>query len=209
MFNLEQSIAEWREQMLSAGIDLPELLDELENHLREDIGQQIRSGTDSQQAFEAAVIKMGYAASLKTEYAKMGNRFDPLTGGRARRSHRILGLLWMAGCLWSLSTIGRQFVPANSYVMGNGPVFYTSLLAICIYGSGLLGGAFLTRGLKLGTRIVRMMALLFLFICVAQVLATGGLPLWRGWCGIFAVFCLVSLWLLRPSKVQNSSFAKN
>lgn len=205
MFNLEQSIAEWRKQVATAGIDLPELLDELENHLREDIDQGIRAGARLQQAFEAAVRRMGYAASLKTEYAKTKNGFGLLMGGRARRRHQILGLLWMAGCLWSLSTIGRQFSPANSHVIGNGPFFYTSLLAIGIYGSGLLGGAFLTRGLELGARMVRMMALLFLFACVAQVLAGVETPMWRFWCGLFAAFCLISIWLLHPPKIQGSA----
>ena len=37
MFDLEQSIAEWRRQMLAAGIKTPVPLEELEIHLREDI----------------------------------------------------------------------------------------------------------------------------------------------------------------------------
>ncbi len=44
MFNLEQAILQWRRQMLSAGIKTPEPLDELENHLRDDMEQKIRSG---------------------------------------------------------------------------------------------------------------------------------------------------------------------
>ena len=38
MSDLEQSIAEWRKQMLAAGIETPVPLEELEIHLREDIG---------------------------------------------------------------------------------------------------------------------------------------------------------------------------
>ncbi len=37
MFNLEQSIAEWRQQMLAAGPKNPTPLNELESHLREDM----------------------------------------------------------------------------------------------------------------------------------------------------------------------------
>ena len=43
MFNLNQAIAEWRKQMAASGINLPEALDELESHLREDVDQQVRS----------------------------------------------------------------------------------------------------------------------------------------------------------------------
>ena len=42
MFNLEQSIADWRRQMLAAGIKMPVPLEELESHLREDIAQQMQ-----------------------------------------------------------------------------------------------------------------------------------------------------------------------
>ncbi|HEY5041998.1 MAG TPA: hypothetical protein VIK53_08340 [Verrucomicrobiae bacterium] len=52
MFNLEQSIADWRQQMLAAGIETPVPLDELEIHLREEIERQMKSGSDKQQAFE-------------------------------------------------------------------------------------------------------------------------------------------------------------
>ena len=44
MFDLEQSIAEWRRQMLAAGIKTPVPLEELEIHLREEIEQQMKSG---------------------------------------------------------------------------------------------------------------------------------------------------------------------
>jgi hypothetical protein len=46
MFNLEQSIIEWRKQMLAAGIKTPVPLDELEIHLREEIERQMASGLD-------------------------------------------------------------------------------------------------------------------------------------------------------------------
>jgi hypothetical protein len=39
MFDLEQSIATWRRQMLDAGIKAPVPLEELESHLRDDIEQ--------------------------------------------------------------------------------------------------------------------------------------------------------------------------
>src|SRR5216683_2850215 len=62
MFNLDESISEWRRQMLAAGIKTPVPLNELENHLRDDVEQQMRSGLSAQQAFEAAVQGIGHPA---------------------------------------------------------------------------------------------------------------------------------------------------
>lgn len=70
MFELEQSIAEWRRQMLAAGIKAPVPLEELENHLREEIARLERSGIRGQQAFEEAVLKIGSAQELKMEFSR-------------------------------------------------------------------------------------------------------------------------------------------
>jgi hypothetical protein len=71
MFNLEQSINGWRQQMLAAGIKSPVPLEELEGHLREEIEQQIKSGLNAQQAFAAAVQQIGQANRLKREFKKV------------------------------------------------------------------------------------------------------------------------------------------
>ena len=78
MFNLDQAVAEWRRRMLAAGIKTPVPLDELENHLRDDVEQQVRSGADAQQAFEAAVLRIGQAAALKREFTKVGQTWRVL-----------------------------------------------------------------------------------------------------------------------------------
>jgi hypothetical protein len=71
MFNLEQSIAEWRRQMLAAGIKTPMTLDELENHLREDVRALQSAGKPADQAFELAVSRLGTPGPLRTEFAKL------------------------------------------------------------------------------------------------------------------------------------------
>ena len=69
MRDIEQQIAAWRQQMRAAGIRSPVLLDELENHLRDDVEQQQQQGgVSAQQAFETAVRRLGPAAELKTEF---------------------------------------------------------------------------------------------------------------------------------------------
>jgi hypothetical protein len=78
MFDLDQTISEWRRQMLAAGIETPVPLEELEIHLREDVEQGMRSGLTAQAAFETAVQRMGQADGLKAEFKKAGktNRYS-------------------------------------------------------------------------------------------------------------------------------------
>lgn len=71
MFNLEQSISEWRGQMLSAGVKNPEIVDELESHLREDWARRVESGESEEQALAGAVQGVGQASLLKHEFAKL------------------------------------------------------------------------------------------------------------------------------------------
>jgi len=72
MFNLDQSIAEWRQQMIVGGIRSPRVLDELESHLRDDAEEQERAGATALQAFEIAVQRLGQAAVLECEFDKVG-----------------------------------------------------------------------------------------------------------------------------------------
>ena len=71
MFDREQSIMDWRRQMLDAGIKTPAPLEELEIHLREDIERQMKSGLNEQKAFEIAVQEIGKANMLKNEFKKV------------------------------------------------------------------------------------------------------------------------------------------
>ncbi len=74
MFNLEQAIADWRRQLADAGIKSANVLDELEDHLRDDIEQQTRSGADPQKAFDSAVLRIGQARALRDEFGRLAGR---------------------------------------------------------------------------------------------------------------------------------------
>jgi hypothetical protein len=101
MFSLEQAIAEWRRQMAANGIKTPALLDELQNHLREDIERQLQSGADVQQAFETAVQRLGQASVLRAEFAKCG-------GLKEARSGKVIGIACCAFAgLFSLLVLPR------------------------------------------------------------------------------------------------------
>jgi len=70
MFDLERAIANWRRQMLAAGIKFPVPLEELETHLREEIERQLKSRLDEQNAFENSVRQMGQPEMLNREFKK-------------------------------------------------------------------------------------------------------------------------------------------
>jgi hypothetical protein len=71
MFDLEKAIADWRQQLLTAGIQTPAPLEELEAHLREEIEQQMESGLSEQDAFTSAVQKLGPADTVQNEFMKV------------------------------------------------------------------------------------------------------------------------------------------
>jgi hypothetical protein len=87
MFDLEQSIVDWRQQMLAAGIKTPVPLEELENHLREEIERQMESGLDEQNAFTVALRKIGSADPLQQEFKKISS------GDKLQRQKRVEGII--------------------------------------------------------------------------------------------------------------------
>jgi hypothetical protein len=71
MHNLETLIAEWRKTMMAAPKVSPETLDELENHLRENVDQLVRSGMTKPIAFQRAVTELGGAPAIGLEFQKL------------------------------------------------------------------------------------------------------------------------------------------
>src|SRR5262245_28199181 len=71
MHNLEDSIAEWRKSMMAAAKVSRETLDELENHLRENVDQLTRSGMTELEAFQRAVSQLGGPFTIASEFQKL------------------------------------------------------------------------------------------------------------------------------------------
>jgi hypothetical protein len=72
MFDIENSIAEWRRQLAAAGLNAPAPLEELEIHLREEIERQMGAGLKEQQAFETAAQQIGQPEAVENEFNKIG-----------------------------------------------------------------------------------------------------------------------------------------
>jgi len=73
MFDLEQAIADWRNRM---GINSPDVLDELESHLRDEFEAQLERGTSPQHAFDFATKQIGRPDALRHEFAKSSTAFE-------------------------------------------------------------------------------------------------------------------------------------
>jgi hypothetical protein len=71
MFDLEPAIADWRKQMLAAGIKTPVPLEELESHLRDEIERLIKSGLNEAEAFKTGIHNIGQGRVLQNEFNKV------------------------------------------------------------------------------------------------------------------------------------------
>ncbi|MBI5693316.1 MAG: hypothetical protein HZC55_24825 [Verrucomicrobia bacterium] len=71
MFELERELRWWREAMSGAG-HAPEILAELEEHLREDVERRARAGTSLPDAWIAARDQIGEPGALRREFARAG-----------------------------------------------------------------------------------------------------------------------------------------
>jgi hypothetical protein len=70
MFDLEKAIADWRGQMIAAGVKKGEVLNELEAHLRDDLKRLVESGLGPEGAFGVAVQRIGQSDRLAIEFEK-------------------------------------------------------------------------------------------------------------------------------------------
>ena len=144
MFDLEQSIAQWRQQLLAAGIKAPVPLEELEAHLREEIERQIRSGTNAQSAFDAAARQIGQAGELKAEFSKQ-RRLRDILGTEIKLVSKEWVLKWMPVTHLGLHTVSLLFIAVMVLFKAQGFAELTSserassLAAIAL--SGLFGYA--------------------------------------------------------------------
>jgi len=163
MSNLEQSIAEWRRQMIMAGIQSPVPLDELENHLREDIHNQIRSGATAEDAFATAAKRIGDVHGLKQEFEKISK--DP-----AKRK-RLVAISVIAGTAFAYAVVFSTWILAQR--AGKGEVTTTGVLLLLGSMATTLFFGFTGRGVAKFLPIVTNQYLQAIAITAAIFLGAG------------------------------------
>jgi hypothetical protein len=126
MFDLEREILRWRRELLANGLTSSEL-DELEDHLRTDIEEQLCSGVAVHEAFGIALERIGRNSLLNTQF-DFASASSPATwrsGNAAAIVKGTIGLLaacalvltavyWLSGASIALKTgaslLGAAFV---------------------------------------------------------------------------------------------------
>jgi hypothetical protein len=113
MFDLKQSMTDWRRQMLAAGIKTPAPLEELESHLHEEIERLVKSGLDEQGAFNAAVQKIGPTPAIRNEFEKVEE--ERARARRQGRNWRMFEIVFLATAL-----LYPFFVGGSAFSLKNG-----------------------------------------------------------------------------------------
>jgi hypothetical protein len=192
MFNLEQSIEEWRQQMLAAGIKSPVPLEELESHLREEIDRQIQSGIKEQQAFEVTVFQIGQGKELKTEFIKGRGWWNMLHDHMSTRA-RFMLVIWVAEGSLILTPYEVHHLP-RTWLAGGLFIALLAILAIAAYLAGIFWSIFLSHSTKLVGNIVKVISLfsilIYLVLSVRELL--------RDWLSIVFYFNIFTLTLFEP-----------
>ncbi len=176
MLNLENQIAVWRKQMISGGVTNHELLDELEGHLREEVGTLLSSGLPDVEAFKLAVSHLGNSSLMRTEFSKVKCRLWPP-----------LVIVWSLGIsaviLLSVTALhdlfagrGDLLLAAHVYTLTAG--YFAGLLAgtlgICYVCVHLLGGLSPVRQQSISRWV-------FWFNCISGSLIAAGCVLGMFW----------------------------
>ena len=71
LFEMDREIVRWKAVLESGGGMLPEDIDELESHLRDEIESLEKSGLKADEAFLVSVKRIGSAEGLSQEYFKV------------------------------------------------------------------------------------------------------------------------------------------
>lgn len=130
MFNIEQAITEWRRQMQAAGIKTSVPLDELESHLREDIGVLVSAGKPEAQAFQLAVSRLGSPSSVRTEFNKINRaQIRPVKIGAA---------LWIGAIIVLVAVLSKGWLAGRFNFL----LFAHILIVTVGYGTVFLMGGF-------------------------------------------------------------------
>jgi hypothetical protein len=133
MFDLETRLRAWRQEMAQRLAGRDEVLDELENHLREAFLAQQRSGRSADEAWAQALARLGDAATLAPEFAKV-TAMRPLRWAPALV---VVGLYMLAGLGIILPLLARGFTGPREVLLG-AHVVSIILGYLAMLGYGLL-----------------------------------------------------------------------
>ena len=133
MFDVEQAIASWRRQQAEGGTCSPEILDELESHLNEEIRRLVVEGITEADALQTAVARLGNPKSLSCEFRKVTNSWPMALSGWLLLGSGVLLTLISALFAARLSGKSSPLLLAHILTLSVGDVtaFFAGSLGIC------------------------------------------------------------------------------
>jgi hypothetical protein len=140
MFKLEHAIANWRQQQAEGGTCPPEVLDELESHLNEEIRRLLAEGITEADAFKTAVSRLGNPKSLTGEFRKLTKRWPlGLSGRGLLGSGVLLALIWaLLAARWPGKSSPLLLAHILTLSVGDVATFFAGALGICyVFGCTL------------------------------------------------------------------------
>jgi cytochrome c assembly protein len=172
MLDWEQRIAQWRQALAQKLGPDPEILDELESHLRDEIDRLVRQGQVREEAVLSAIAKIGPPEKLAQEFARVARPWWPI---------RIV----LSGTL--LAAAGALALVGFRFGQGGDRLLLVHVAAVTVgyllsYGIGMLAVCYalrrMVRDLAAGQRLSWTRALthmtLLAFIFTAIGFALGG-----------------------------------
>jgi hypothetical protein len=135
MFDLERQIRDWRQTQAVAVGERPELLDELESHLREETQRLTQSGRPPEEAWLTAVARLGTPGQLAAEFAKLPPAgpfaWIPVRAVVAVFVMLAIGVTWLLFARWSEGRIGLLLVAhVLTVTLGYSSAFAIGTLAV-------------------------------------------------------------------------------
>ena len=204
MPDLEQAIAEWRQRMLAAGIGSPVPLEELEEHLRDEVERQMQSGIGAAEAFRLAVEKVGQPRLLETEFRRSDGFMTWLGADPRIRIVRVLGLLLLVSFALDLIVTGEVLYEFIQKKMLGAALILTMFPMLFMYIRGLVASVRLFNGNTSDKRLLWLLAIFFSVGGIRLLIPNSpGQHLQFGWS-----FCanmllnVASIWFLRPIRKQ-------
>jgi hypothetical protein len=153
---VEKSIAQWRQALADKIGNEPNLLDELESHLRDELDRQAKAGQPPELAFQSTITKIGAPDTLAQEFAKVAAPWWPIRAVAAGVLLTIVFSMILLGVRLRSSADGWLIVHVMSITAGYLLTYGIGVLAICYASRRLM------RELALGqqTSLVRALVLM-------------------------------------------------
>jgi hypothetical protein len=135
MPELERWIEAWRASLAGTAAGRPEVAEELEGHLREDVRRLLGAGESERRAWELALARLGNPAALAGEFAKVPLApapWLPVWVAAGVAYVLTVGLAWALGMRFQAGGMGALLLlHVAAVTVGYSATFLAGFLAVC------------------------------------------------------------------------------